>query len=108
MTRAPQVCSTPGCPRLRPCPIAGHEPKDTRPTAAARGYNAAWRRTRARYLQLHPQCEHPGCVSLAEDVHHLDLLGPNGPNGHRHFNLQALCHSHHSSITARTTNRRRT
>jgi 5-methylcytosine-specific restriction protein A len=103
MPRAPQVCAVPGCPKLRPCPT--HRP---RPTAAARGYDAKWRRTRGRYLQLHPMCEHAGCVSLAEDVHHLDGLGPLGPQGHAHANLQALCHPHHSSITARTTNGRRT
>ena len=101
------VCPTPGCPRLRPCPHHPERKPDTRPSAAARGYDAKWRRTRGRYLQLHPTCEHPGCVSMAEDVHHLDGLGPNGPDGHRHHNLQALCHPHHSAITARTTNGRR-
>lgn len=100
-----KVCPEPGCPNFVPC--TRHPQKDPRPSAAARGYDHNWRRTRGRYLQLHPECEHPGCPELAEDVHHLDLQGPNGPNGHRHFNLQALCHAHHSSVTARTNNPRR-
>lgn len=115
-----QVCAEHGCPNIdctlhtqsrarptyRPSP---HPPeRDTRPTAAARGYDHKWRRTRGRYLQLHPTCEHPGCELAAYDVHHLDGKGPLGPAGHTHSNLQALCHSHHSSITASTTNGRRT
>jgi 5-methylcytosine-specific restriction protein A len=34
-------------------------------------------------------------------VHHLDGLGPTGPLGHKWVNLQALCQTHHSQITAR-------
>jgi 5-methylcytosine-specific restriction protein A len=113
------VCREPGCPNLRPCaahpaatsrdrptfrPSAQAPRPDTRPTAATRGYDAKWRRTRGRYLQLHPRCEHAGCAAPAVDVHHLDMRGPLGPRGHDHANLQALCHSHHSTITARTTN----
>lgn len=65
------------------------------------GYDARWRRTRARYLREHPHCEHPDCRELANEVHHRDGRGPNGPRGHDAANLQALCKPHHSRITAR-------
>lgn len=71
-----------------------------RPSANARGYTAHWQRTRARYLHTHPHCEHPHCTTPAQDVHHLDGQGPQGPRGHDPDNLQALCHSHHSQVTA--------
>lgn len=38
---------------------------------------------------------------LAEDVHHRDGLGPDGPRGHKWDNLQALTHNHHATVTAR-------
>lgn len=72
-----------------------------RATSAQRGYNARWQRTRRRYLRTHSACEDAsGCTQPAEDVHHLDGLGPLGPRGHDPTNLQALCHKHHSQITA--------
>lgn len=74
---------------------------DRRPSAARRGYNARWQRTRARTLSERATCEHEGCDLPATDVHHLDGLGPQGPRGHDPANLQALCHPHHSQVTAR-------
>ena len=71
-----------------------------RPNSTARGYGHPWRRTRGRYLKHHPTCEHEHCDQPAIEVHHLDGLGPKGPRGHKWDNLQALCKSHHSSITA--------
>ena len=98
------VCAQPGCPILvedgTRCP--SHAPPrapDLRPTATARGYDARWRRTRARYLRAHPTCA--TCTAPAQHVHHLDGLGPKGPRGHDHANLQALCHRCHSRTTAR-------
>lgn len=70
-----------------------------RASPTERGYDARWRRTRARYLRHHPTCEVVGCNTTATDVHHLDGRGPLGPAGHELSNLQALCHSHHSVIT---------
>lgn len=106
---ATRVCATAGCPRL----VSGQprcdehttrirQPDDQRPHSRARGYNERWRRTRAAYLRSHPWCEHEDfCEAGATDVHHLDGLGPLGPRGHDAANLQALCHSHHSTITGR-------
>lgn len=101
--RASRVCAEPGCHALiragARCPT--HDtgrPVDTRPPAAHRGYNARWRRTRARHLRAHPDCE--VCDQPATQVHHLDGAGPLAPAGHDPENLQALCHSCHSRITA--------
>lgn len=92
-------------PGRRACPR--HERKDTRASAAVRGYDARWRKTRAAYLRVHPKCECHECLALpedqrpdADDVHHLDGQGPNGPYGHEWANLAALTHEHHSRITA--------
>jgi 5-methylcytosine-specific restriction protein A len=93
------VCTHPGCPELTStgrCPAHRQ-----RASASSRGYDVHWRRTRGRYLKHHPVCETAGCTSPAVDVHHLDMLGPNGPDGHRWANLQALCHPHHAQLTAR-------
>lgn len=89
----------PGCTALVPgggrCP----EHEVQRASAHARGYDARWRRTRARKLKATPICEWPDCTAPATDVHHVDGLGPNGPRGHDMTNLQSLCHAHHSAET---------
>lgn len=76
---------------------------DSRPTAAARGYNAKWNRTRRRYLRAHPlcECDDPSCNLPATEVHHRDGLGPLGPRGHDPTNLRALTHNCHAKLTAR-------
>lgn len=77
-----------------------------RPTAAGRGYNAQWQRTRASYLDDHPYCECRVCTALPEwqrplanEVHHKDGRGPLGPRGHDPSNLQAMTHECHSRTT---------
>jgi 5-methylcytosine-specific restriction protein A len=78
-----------------------HRAPDTRPSARARGYDREWERTRAEFIRAFPICQHQsGCLSPTTDVHHLDGKGPKGPRGHDWANLQALCHSHHSQLTA--------
>lgn len=102
------VCAEPGCPNLTDttrCQVHTKAKKRAedrrRPSARARGYDTKWQKTRARHLRVHPLCQHPeGCIERATDVHHLDGLGPKGPRGHDPSNLQALCHEHHSRITA--------
>lgn len=104
-----RVCSEPGCPELTKeskCEAhrkANRKSSDAkRPSAAQRGYDAEWRKTRAAFLTTHPICEDPsGCIEPATDVDHIDGLGPLGPKGHDHKNLRSLCHSHHSRRTAR-------
>ena len=96
-----RVCTDPDCGTLVKgggrCPT--HRPKDTRPSAAQRGYDARWRATRARFLHRFPDCQWADCIAPATDVHHLDGLGPTGPAGYDETNLVSLCHSHHSRIT---------
>lgn len=105
MPRARTICTIPGCPEFATqrgkCDQHRRMADKARGTATQRGYNTTWRRTRGRYLQLHPTCEHTGCAAPATDVHHLDGQGPNGPDGHKHSNLRALCASHHARITSR-------
>jgi len=79
-----------------------------RPTAAQRGYDQAWRDTRAAYLKAHPYCECDQCIQLPEwerplatDVDHRDGQGPNGIRGHDWTNLRSMTHAHHSRRTAR-------
>ena len=93
-----RVCAQPGCPvlvtRASRCPA--HTTRRTSP--ASRGYGRRWERTRNRVLRHHPDCAL--CGDPATQVHHLDGLGPLAPDGHNPINLQALCHSCHSRITA--------
>lgn len=100
-----RVCTVSGCPELvlggGRCPGCRRDADRRRGSPAARGYDARWRRTRARYLIATPGCEQPGCTSLAVDVHHRDGLGPTGLSGHDDANLEALCSVHHKRITAR-------
>lgn len=103
-----RVCAEPGCPTLTDatrCETHRRERRRAsdgkRPGAAARGYDAKWRKTRAAYLRAHPICQHPdGCIAPATDVHHLDGRGPLGEHGHDEANLLGLCHAHHSRVTS--------
>lgn len=76
-------------------------PRDARPSAAARGYGARWRKFRAWFLAAYPMCSTPGCPEPATDVDHIDGAGPLGPRGYDPANCQALCHACHSRKTAR-------
>jgi 5-methylcytosine-specific restriction protein A len=102
-------CATKGCPTLtRESYCEQHygevrrELDSRRPNSAERGYDATWRKTRGAFIKTHPVCQdEAGCIATATDVHHLDGLGPKGPRGHDWSNLQSLCHSCHSKVTAR-------
>jgi 5-methylcytosine-specific restriction enzyme A len=69
-------------------------------TAAQRGYDYRWQRFSRAYLAANPACAR-GCGRRATDVHHIDGRGPLGPRGYDPTNLEALCHSCHSQVTAR-------
>lgn len=111
--RALQVCPTPGCPTLTPsgrCERCQQRAAHERPSAASKGYDARWQRTRAAYLRAHPYCECEECEQLpallrprATEVDHIDGLGPLGPRGHDWTNLAAMTKSHHSRKTGRET-----
>lgn len=105
MTRPKRACATsdPPCPNLTHqtyCETCRRRrrKRDTRPSAAQRGYDKAWFRTRHAFLKAHPNCEH--CDGPATEVDHRDGKGPLGPLGHHWPNLRALCKPCHSSRTA--------
>lgn len=66
-----------------------------RPSAHARGYGAAWRELRARFLRAHPRCA--ACGEPATDVDHVVARVRGGAD--EWANLQALCHACHSRKT---------
>jgi 5-methylcytosine-specific restriction protein A len=104
MTRAGTICAECPQPAVERGRCAAHAAAyraavdRRRPRARQRGYGARWERTRRRKLRLTPNCER--CGAPATDVHHLDGLGPNGPDGHELWNLESLCKSHHSRTTS--------
>jgi 5-methylcytosine-specific restriction protein A len=64
---------------------------------------AAWRKLSAEYLRTHRYCECPdeSCMLPAEQVHHVDGLGPTGPRGLDKSNLLALSASCHAKLEAK-------
>ena len=108
--RAPSVCVAPGCTRPAPpgqsrcaeCTArrrsATRKP-DTRPSAAARGYDATWRRFRRSFLRAHPLCV--VCGGIATEVDHIDGQGPLGPRGYDPANCAAMCHADHARKTSK-------
>src|SRR5947209_3633475 len=68
---------------------------NNRPSACRRGYDAAWRKIRLRFLALNPLCEK--CQRPAEDVDHRTPLARGGT--HDFSILRPLCHRCHSRIT---------
>lgn len=106
--RAPSVCATPGCSRPAPPGQSRCEPHRLerqrasnagKPSAAARGYDAKWRKFRRQYLAIHPTCVE--CGAAATDVDHVDGLGPLGPRGYDEANCAAMCRPCHARKTAR-------
>lgn len=98
--RPPRPCRTTGCPettRSGYCPKCQRAYDQQRGSAASRGYDAAWRKRRARYLLDHPLCE--SCRSNPSK--HVDhrLAKRRGGADHE-SNFEALCHSCHSRKTA--------
>lgn len=103
--RLPHPCGYPGCPNLadeRYCPA--HKQKveqaynQERGSAAARGYDARWRRTRAMVLAEEPlcrECAKEGRTVPATEVHHRD---GNVENMTRE-NLESICKPCHSRLT---------
>jgi 5-methylcytosine-specific restriction protein A len=120
--RALKPCAgSPLCPELvegRYCQAHDRDRERARGSAAARGYDAEWTKTRFRYLdtlrKASPdglaRCEECGIPerpksgplrpTLSLHVDHIDGLGPNGPRGHDFDNLQALCQPCHGTKTA--------
>lgn len=101
-------CAFPGCPELvsegRYCEkhqkLYRQQQDRERGSAAARGYDARWRRIREMVLREEPlcrECMRHGRVTPATDVHHIDGDVCNL----RRENLEPLCHQCHSRHTAK-------
>ena len=76
----------------------------TRPTAAQRGYGAAWQRTRARYLRTHPTCAL--CPAPAQVADHYprsrrELIAAGIANPDADQYLRPLCTPCHNRETAK-------
>ena len=109
--RLSHPCSRPGCPNLttgRFCPE--HETEERRRydqergSAAARGYDATWRRRRLMFLRRHPLCEDclaRGIIMAATEVDHIN--GDVTDNCEE--NYSAKCKPCHSKKTVREQNR---
>lgn len=70
---------------------------DDRPSAWQRGYDATWRAIRANHLVNNPMC-----VWCGRRAQHVDHIIPRRKGGtDDSANLQSLCHSCHSSKTAK-------
>lgn len=114
--RSPVVCPQPGCPYIvidGDCP-AGHarakrqqaqrRTDAQRPTARQRGYDSAWRKTRAAFLARNPTCI--DCGAPATDADHsplsrAELVRRGDPNPNAHHHLEPRCHPCHTSKTNR-------
>ena len=108
------ACRIPGCPgfsvvrglcdaHAKAMPAVRQ--RDDRPSSAARGYDSAWQRLRARFLKAHPRCSVEGCPYAAVDVDHVVALAVGGESVWG--NLRGYCHAHHSSKTGRVDHPRR-
>ena len=109
-TQPLRSCTYPGCPTLVArgrCERHKYERRaDSRPSASRRGFNAKWRRRRARYLREHPFCEiRVKCRGTrATDVDH---KVPQAATGNESDDeLQSACHRCHSWKTATSDTRR--
>ncbi len=101
-------CGTPGCPAIAKrrglCIDCQRTRERQRGNATERGYGAAWQRLRKMILSRDPVCrDESGCSEPSTDVDHVISRAHGGSNNPS--NLQGLCHSHHSSKTAREDSR---
>ena len=115
--KAKKPCSWPGCPETvligtGYCEIhkrkKDKEYEARRGTSAERGYgNTRWRKYRKWFLSqrenaLCVDCMKEGRAVPATDVDHIvPVDGPDDPLFWEQTNHQGLCHSHHSSKTAK-------
>ncbi len=78
-------------------------PRPHRPSAAARGYGARWRKVRRRYLNRHPlcvKCKEEGKVVAANVVDHIVPHRGDPVLMWDEAGFQSLCRHHHDQKTA--------
>jgi 5-methylcytosine-specific restriction endonuclease McrA len=71
-----------------------------RPSAAERGYDAAWRACRRRFIEKHPECCADGCGRPTEEVDHIQSVRERPDLRLAWSNLRPYCRHHHSQRTA--------
>lgn len=74
------------------------------PSAAARGYDEAWRKLRAQHLAAEPNCRKCALQGIEEPARIADHIVPVRLAPDRRLdptNLQSLCWSHHMQKTRR-------
>jgi len=91
------------------CRAHARADEQARGTSHARGYDADWRRLRARHLARFPWCAckggtgrrpHDGCGLLATDVDHIESVRDNPARRLDPTNLRSFAHACHSRRTA--------
>ena len=94
------------CAEHKVAAASNQRPREARASASARGYDARWRRVRARVIARDPVCRDPfgiharRCeVALTTDADHIIPKRKGGKD--TMDNLQGTCHSCHSTKTAR-------
>jgi len=111
-TRPPKSCSMPGCGALvfdareSRCPLHRRDraAEAFRPNAGQRGYGAAWRKVREKFLTEHPYCAdifnvHGERKILATEVDHILALRKGGTNAYENLRgLCGLCHRRKTSL----------
>lgn len=89
----------------RRCPKCAAESRaradQNRPSATARGYDAAWRRVRKDFLAAHPACCATGCSQPATEVDHIESVAERPDLRLSWSNLRGFCKPHHSQRTGR-------
>lgn len=101
-SKALRPCRQPGCPALVEHGYCSEHARptrerDPRPSSGQRGYNYAWRKRREEHLRIEPNCR--VCGAVGTDVDHIVRRRDGGSD--EHSNLMTMCHSHHSSKTAK-------
>ena len=108
-SRPNMPCKHPGCAALVPygkkyCEKHAASHSSDRVSGSGRGYGAAWRKARKKYLTEHPlcvKCRKQGRYVKATDVDHIIPHRGNLDLFWDRNNWQALCHSCHSRKTRR-------
>jgi len=100
-----RLCANPSCPNPATyrgrCAVHARANEKVIQRAGRHFYGTKrWQLLRSRVLFEQPLCATPGCAAISEDVHHIVDIDDGGPVWAR-SNLEAHCHSHHSSLTRR-------
>lgn len=109
--RPMRPCAAPGCGALvlrGRCDAHRKAQDAARGSTTERGYDGAWKRLRAAFLQAHPLCQCPECrdgelrVTVAEVVDHRIAIEERPDLRLDWGNLRSMSKAHHDAHTART------